>query len=360
MKKILIAAALSAAVFMSGCFDSIETGEDVLSEESVAEKIQTAAEIMMTETAAEETTAPVTEAVTTTTTEVTEQETVPTEPVTLADEMSCEAFLSIFEGADPSAGFIGNSMKEAVGALKEEISVKKLTKENISETRHEEAADNTLFAFSIARSSGIVPVKIEKTTYYATSFTTAEDEEFTAVFGNNKNNSYEEAAAYINTCGRVDYLGFCTRSGGRTIIIPVAAGNSRDGIYAVLPNLGMMGYDVSRAETFGGMSDSLDLYITKAETDEGRRMVTLHYVIRDTFSEDVSIECDGFYMNGEPLPDGYRNNFPLRMAGKGSIEIKSPAISRGDICYFTGRVVSSKSGEVLSEFGMTAYNLLKD
>ena len=341
MKKIFITGL--SVILLAGCAHKLEEAD--FAEETFSE---TAAE---TSVVLQEATEPVIQTGST----VTEAETTPeTEYVPTAED-----FLLMFENADLSTGKLGSNMKEVLKLVHDDIHVKKLTAHNIAAAFTGGCAESTLFAFSVSESSGILPITAGDEEFYAMSFRTGDEENFTALFGKRSLTEPADAMRYVNTCGRADYLAFCSKSGNDYFLIPIAAGTSRDGIYAVLPNLSIMGYDVSAVENFSGITQDYSIYITDYAYDEETSMLAIEYKTSNTFSSEIYFQCEEIFIGGEVIPEDYINDFPQILYDKGVIVLRAPEYEGEGVpvYYFRGAIYSAETDDELCEAGIAAYNM---
>ena len=288
--------------------------------------------------------------------ETVSEETAPEETVSEEDgpdEYSCERLLMIFGNADPSTGFIGKNMKNVLKGIHEDIPIKRLTEKNISAAKETGTTGKVLFAFSINRSNGLLPITLDGKTYYASGFTSESGEPYTAVFGNSDICSPKEAARYINTCGRADYIAFCAETENGTVLIPIAAGTPEDGIYTVIPNAEMMGYDMSGVKPFSGIKNSFGIYITGTDYSEEDGVLSLYYETVSSFPADNYFLCDEIFIAGEPIPEEFANEFPITLYSRGTVRLNAPQPSEDDVFFFSGKICAGE--EELCSAGISGF-----
>ena len=343
MKMIYTAAAIAAALVMAGCVREI----NVETEEAPP--------------AAETITLPVTEAEPDEETETSLSETEAASQKEPVSEQAAEIkkgfadFMEIF-GGDADSGYLGKSMKEVMYKTADGYDVKKLTAANVRAAAERGSTGRTLFGFTVNGTEGIVPISTDGIIYYAVGVTSDDGEEFTAVFGNSETTSPEEAEKYVNTCSRVDYLAVCSATGGGRVLMPVAAGNPHDGVYAVLPNVRLLGYDTEETEPFVGMTRSYTIRINKSEYDPITKTLHLFYETENSFPEKIFFRCEEIYIGGKYIPDEYKNVYPMILYNRGAVSLKCPEPAKGDIVFFKGAVFSEETHDLICSAGIAAYD----
>lgn len=322
MKKIIISIAL--ILLLCGCAR--------ISEEPV-----TQADVQYSETEiTEETTAAAEE-------ETTEQETAAEpQPLYSAD------FFALFNGSDPITGRIADDMDGAVGTLAAGVSVAELSEESIKEITQNGSLAGQLFRFSTESSGGILTAASDDGDMNAFSFTDSEDTEYIVLLGSTDTTTAAAADKYISTCTRVDYLGYCAERNGSYVLMPVAAGNAESGIYGVIPNALLMGFDMSDTEEFAGIPDSISIRTAGAEKRDGG-IFRLFCRLDSRFDRDVYYVFTNMFLNGENITDKITEDTSFRLEGAESVDLADIEIKDGDVLYFLGSVYESETDDLICD-----------
>lgn len=326
MKKIIAAAAVSAAVLLCGC---TEISSEAPREETVTE---TASETV-TETSAPEIQPAEAE------TQITEEEKAPD---------SEDFFSDYFENSDYKTGRIADDMNSALLSLKEDYSAAELSVENIKEIMGNDGLSDTLFRFSVPRCDGVLPAQSSAGDMFAFGFSDEEGTEYAVILGSEDSSDISDADKYVSTCTEVEYLAFCSERDGQLALMPIAAGNSQCGVYGVLPVAEYCGYDMSDTEEFEGIPDSISVSLSVSE-DGG-----VYYTVSHRFENDVYYVFDSIFLNGGNMTDSISEETSSVMKGSGSIAFNDTQIVSGDAFYFVGTVYDADTDELICDASFAA------
>lgn len=288
-------------------------------------------------------------------TEITEATDEPEEETTAEEETSAPVrqlesadFFALFRGSDPVTGRIADNIDEAIATLAPGVSVAELSEESIKEITINGTLAGQLFRFSVENCDGIITAASDDGDMNAFSFTDSEDTEYIVLLGNTATTTLSSADKYISTCTQVDYLGYCAEREGSYVLMPVAAGNEECGIYGVIPNALLMGFDMSAAEDFAGIPDSITIRTAGAEKRDGD-IFRLFCRIDSRFERDVYYVFTNVFLNGENVTENISENTSFRLDGAGSIDFADMELSEGDFLYFLGSVYESETDDLICE-----------
>lgn len=321
MKKMIISTAL---LLLCGCAR--------ISEEPV-----TQADVQYSETeTAEETTA------------ASEEETAEQETAAEPQPLYSADFFALFEGADPVTGKIADDMDSTVGTLAAGVSVAELSAESIKEITQNGSLAGQLFRFSTDSSGGILTAASDGGDMNAFSFTDSEETEYIVLLGSTETTTAAAADKYISTCTRVDYLGYCAERNGSYVLMPIAAGNAEIGIYGVIPNALLMGFDMSGTEEFAGIPDSVSIRTAGAEKREDGTF-RLFCRLDSRFDREVYYVFTNMFLNGGNITDKITEDTSFRLEGAGNIDFSDIEIKDGDVLYFLGSVYESETDDLICD-----------
>lgn len=278
------------------------------------------------------------------------EEEAPAEEETSAPVRRLEAadFFALFRGSDPVSGRIADNIDEAVAALAPGVSVAELSEESIKEITVDGTLAGQLFRFSVESCDGIITAASDDGDMNAFSFTDSEDTQYIVLLGSTAATALSSADKYISTCTQVDYLGYCAEREGSYVLMPVAAGNEECGIYGVIPNALLMGFDMSASEAFEGIPDSITVRTAGAEKRD-EDIFRLFCRIDSRFERDVYYVFTNVFLNGENVTENITENTSFRLEGAGSIDFTDMELSEGDFLYFLGSVYESETDDLICE-----------
>ena len=289
-------------------------------------------------------------------TEITEDTDEPEEETTAEEETAAPVrqlesadFFALFRGSDPVTGRIADNIDEAIATLAPGVSVAELSEESIKEiTVNNGTLAGQLFRFSVENCDGIITAASDDGDMNAFSFTDSEDTGYIVLLGNTSTTTSSAADKYISTCTQVDYLGYCAEREGSYVLMPVAAGNEECGIYGVVPNALLMGFDMSAAEEFAGIPDSITIRTAGAEKRD-EDVFRLFCRIDSRFECGVYYVFTNVFLNGENVTENITENTSFRLEGAGSIDFADMELSEGDFLYFLGSVYESETDDLICE-----------
>ena len=352
MKKLFLAAALTAAIMLTGC--SANESPD----ESITETTTSETEITTTSESETET-EKVTE------TEKTEIETEPEkEPeVGIAGDMS--AGKKLYNSLNN--GFVSYN-KEDVSRLLENAGIdEKNLAANIGSTDEEQC----MYKFAMINdepAEGVVSG--DETVFCSTLF--LGDETYFVLFGTSETSTLDDVRLYCAENKLVEYWAFAyVGDNGVITLMPFIAGSEDSGYYAVIPVFEFIGKDVSGMEypdrplgtdydpdsTWGEGSDvegNITIEITGSENMDS--MVRADCIVTNTYSFDAIISGRTVTVNGEDFSDKSTVYFEIKSGEtleNDFFYINDCSLKSGDVLFILAELIDSNTYEEIGEVTFT-------
>lgn len=351
MKKIFLAAALAAAVMLTGCSQNESPDESVTETTTSETEITTVSE---TETETEK----VTE------TEKTETETEPVIGVSGESSAGKKLFASINDGF---ITYDKNDIKKLLADLG-------VAERSLAADIESTDVSQCIYKFAMINDEPAAEFDTGDETYFCSTLYIGDDE-YLVVFGSDEYNTVEDILPYCTENKTVEYWAFAyVDESGIITLFPLIAGSEESGYYAVIPIFASLGLDVSGMEypdeplgtdydPNGHQGEAADgegrLTISITGVENMDTMVRADCTVTNTYSFDAIISGRTVTVNGEDFSDNSTIYFEVKSGEKLTNEffyINDCALYEGDVIFISAELMDSNTYEEIGEITFT-FNL---
>lgn len=346
MKKIFLAAALAAAIMLTGCSQNESPDESVTETTTSETEITTVSE---TETETEK----VTE------TEKTETETEPEKEPEVGIAGDMPAGRKLYNSL--TGGFISYDREDVSRLIADAgIDVKNLAA-NIGRTDE----DQCMYKFAMINDEPAEGVDAGDETVFCSTLFLGGDAYF-VLFGTSETSTLDDVRLYCAENKLVEYWAFAyVDDNGVITLLPFIAGSEDSGYYAVIPVFEFIGKDVSGMEyPDRPLGTDYDHDIAREELTDGKFNIKLTYVdnmdsmvrvdceVTNTYSFDAIISGKTVTVNGEDFSDSATVYFEVKSGETLTDEffyINDCRLKEGDVLFISANLMDGNTYEEIGE-----------